>query len=107
MKTTKKELEKQREELLRRISGLSPWLEGSVVVTARRCGKKKCACHHEGPKHPVMYITGKEKGKTVSLYVPRGLEAEARVWAENYKHLKKLIRDISNIQKEIVRLREE
>jgi hypothetical protein len=53
-----------------------------------------------------MYITGKEKGKTVSVYVPRGWEAEARRWVENHRLLKKLIRDISDIQKQILRLRE-
>jgi hypothetical protein len=77
------------------------------VVTARRCGKKGCACMHQGPKHPVMYLTSKEGGKTVSLYIPRRLELEVRTWVENYRMVKELIRKISNVQKEIVRLRGE
>ena len=106
MQRTRKELEEQRKELLQKVKELSPWMEGSVVLTARRCGKKNCSCHSGGHKHPVMYITGKEKGKTVSVYVPRGWEAEARGWVENHRLLKKLIRDISDIQKQILKLRE-
>jgi hypothetical protein len=62
---------------------------------------------HQGPKHPVMYLTSKRQGKTVSVYVPRGLEAEVRTWVENYRKAKELIRTISDVQKEIIRLRGE
>jgi hypothetical protein len=107
MKDRKKELEKRREEIVRRMSGLSPWIQGSVVVVKRVCGQKGCACHRGGSKHPAMYLTGKEAGKTVSLYVPRKMEAEVGVWAGNYKQLKKLLREVSEIQAQILKLREE
>jgi hypothetical protein len=106
METKKQTLQAQRNKLISRISKLNPWIEGTVVTTTRICGKKNCACHGDGPKHPVMYVTWKESGKTISLYVPKGLEAEVSKWALNYKKLKEMIRDISNIQKDIVRLRE-
>jgi len=102
----RRSLEKKREKPLHRILTLAPWMEGTLVTTTRRCGKKNCACHRDGPKHPVVYVTWKEGGKTVSLYVPKGLETEVRVWVENYKRLKDLIREVSNIQRQIVRLRE-
>jgi hypothetical protein len=54
-----------------------------------------------------MYLTGKEKGRTVALYVPRKMEAEARRWSENYRQLKQLLRKISEVQRQILRLREE
>ena len=73
----------------------------------RVCGQKGCACHHGGEKHPAMYLTSKDEGKTVALYVPRSREAEARVWAANYKELKRLIREVSELQREILKLREE
>ena len=101
----RRSLEKKREAPLHRILTLDPWMEGTLVATTRRCGKKNCACH-KGPKHPVAYVTWKENGKTVSLYVPKGLETEVRTWVENYKRLKEIIREVSNIQREIVRLRE-
>ena len=107
MSIQRDQLEAQRRALIRRLSQLGPWIEGSLVSTARTCGKKSCACMNQGPKHPVMYITGKQKGKTVSLYIPRKLEAEVSTWLKNYKKAKELIRKISNVQKEIIRLREE
>jgi len=107
MKDRKKELEKRREELVGRMSELSPWIQGSVVVVKRVCGQKGCACHRGGNKHPAMYLTGKAEGKTVALYVPRKMEAEVRVWAGNYKKLKELIREVSEIQAQILKLREE
>ena len=78
-----------------------------MVATARRCGKKGCACQRGGAKHPVLYVTGKEKGKTVSLYVPRAMEAEVRTWAANYRKLKALLKEIDGVSKAILRLREE
>jgi 5-formyltetrahydrofolate cyclo-ligase len=54
-----------------------------------------------------VYVTWKERGKTVSLYVPRKLEIDVRRWVKNYRKLKELIREVSDIQKQIIRLRED
>lgn len=107
MKSLKKSLEAKRLTPLRKIHTLIPWVEGSLVSTSRFCGKKNCICHQGGSKHPVVYVTWKEKGKTVSLYVPRNLETGVTQWVQNYKKLKNLIREISEIQKQIIRLRED
>jgi len=107
MNRERRSLEKKREQPLQRILTLAPWMEGTLVTTTRRCGKKNCACHHEGPKHSVAYVTWKENGKTVSLYVPKGLETEVKTWVDNYRRLKEIAREVSNIQRQIVRLREE
>lgn len=106
MKTTKRILEAKKGKLLSKIAELGPWIEGTIVTTTRICGKTNCACHKGDSKHPVMYVTWKENGKTVSLYVPRKLEKEVSSWGANYKKLKALIREISDVQKDIVRLRE-
>jgi len=107
MKGQKQSLEAKRLKPLRKIQTLIPWIEGSLVSTSRFCGKKNCICHQGGSKHPVLYITWKEQGKTVSLYVPRRLESEVIGWVQNYKRLKDLIREISEIQKQIIGLRED
>jgi len=107
MKSLRQSLEAKRLKLLQKTQTLIPWIEGSLVSTSRFCGKKNCICHQGGPKHPVVYITWKENGKTVSLYVPRRLEPEVIGWVQNYKKLKALIREISEIQKQIIRLRED
>jgi hypothetical protein len=100
------QLQTKRQALLRQLQNLGPWIEGSLVATTRKCGKEGCACHHNGPKHPVLFITWKEAGKTISLYIPRQLESTVKEWAQNYKKLKALIRQVSEVQKQIVRLRE-
>lgn len=107
MNKRKQALGKKRNKLLKKVADFSPWIEGTLVKTTRICGRKSCACHTSGQKHPVMYVTWKENGKTVSLYVPRKMETEVKRWVENYRKLKELIRNISHIQKDIVRLRED
>jgi len=107
MRTLKQALEAKRLKFLQKIHTLIPWIEGSLVSTSRFCGKKNCICHQGGLKHPVLYVTWKENGKTISLYVPRRLESEVIAWVQNYKKLKNLIREISEIQKQIIRLRED
>lgn len=107
MKTVRRTLETKQLNPLRKMTSLSPWVEGSLVSTSRFCGKKNCACHQGGSKHPVVYVTWKENGKTVSLYVPRKLERDVRRWVNNYRKLKELVREVSDIQKQIIRLRED
>ncbi len=106
MKPTRHTLELKRRGLLKRIKEVAPWIEGSLVSTERKCGKDSCACHHGGTKHPVTFVTWKEDGKTISLYVPKNVEPEVRMWIENHKRLKILIRRMSDVQKDIIRLRE-
>lgn len=86
---------------------MDPWIQGSLVSTKRICGKPNCSCHHGGSKHPALFVTWKEQEKTLSLYVPRKLESEVKAWAGNYKRLKAVLREISGIQRQIVRLRED
>jgi len=107
MKTNKQALQQKAIKLTNKIEGLSPWMEGTVVSTERLCGKKNCICHTGGQKHAVMYVTWKEAGKTVSLYVPRAMEPDARKWADNYKKLKELLRGVSIIQRQVLRLRDD
>ncbi len=106
MNPLRSQLQAKRRSLLHQIHNLGPWIEGTLVITARKCGKDNCACHRQGPKHPVLFVTWKEAGKTVSLYIPRQLEAEVKQWTENYKRLKELIRQVSEVQRQMVRLRE-
>lgn len=107
MNSLKRTLQTNQLKLLQKMAPLHPWIEGSLVSTSRFCGKKNCACHHGGLKHPVLYVTWKENGKTVSLYIPRIMETDVRKWVQNYRKLKELTREVSDIQKQIVRLRED
>jgi hypothetical protein len=107
MKTTYRTLETKRRQFVNQIASLDPWIEGTFVSTSRRCGKKNCTCHKGGTKHPVLYLTWKENGKTLSLYVPRRWEVEVRRWVETYKKLKTLIREVTLLQRQVIGLRED
>jgi len=107
MDAIKLKLEGKHLKLMGKIGEVGPWMEGTVVATERICGKKNCVCNTGGRKHPVMYITWKEAGKTVSLYVPKGMEQKAKEWTGNYKKLKELLREVSVIQRQVLRLRDD
>ena len=107
MKTTRTRLEAKRSRVLKKIINLGPFIQGSLVSTTRICGKKGCACRHGGPKHPATYLTWKQDQKTVSLYVPRALESEIMLWTLNYKKLKAILQELSDIQREVLKLRED
>jgi len=106
MKITYRTLEAQRRRLISKVTSVDPWIEGTFVSTSRRCGKKNCACHQGGIKHPVLYLTWKENGKTFSLYVSKRWEIDVRRWTENYKKLKVLIREVTLLQRQMIGLRE-
>jgi len=106
MKTEKQRLEAVRRDLMRQMKRIGPGIGDTVAIVERKCGKKSCACHRGGPKHPAMFVTWKEERKTQALYVPREMEPEVQRWAENHKTLRALIRRITEIQKQILRLRE-
>jgi hypothetical protein len=107
MKSKKRELEAMRRELMRQLKKIGPVIGDTVVVVQRKCGKKSCACHRDGPKHPAMFVTWKDQGKTQALYVPRGMEEEVQRWADNHRALRDVLRRITEVQKQIIRLRED
>ena len=62
------QLEKQRAELLKRISGVGDLRRGSITATSGKCGKPTCHCAKPGSvgHGPNYRLTRKVKGKTVT-----------------------------------------
>jgi hypothetical protein len=73
-----------RAAALGRIAQTEPFLEGPL------CPVKRPGCRKSG-----WHLTFKQKGKTRTVYVPMDLVAEVKSWTQNYKRLKKLIREVS------------
>lgn len=48
-------------------------------------------------------LTFKEKGKTMSVYVPKDLVPEVRQWVEQHRELKKLMAEISQLSIGVIR----
>lgn len=95
-------LRKRRDALLKRLTKLGPFIQGSVVRIQRRCGYLRCRCATGGPGHTSTYLTYAKKGKTHTLYIPIDLEEEVVEWSQNNKQLKALIRQMDEVHRKIV-----
>ena len=73
-----------RATALRRIAQIGPFLEGSL-----------CQFRRPGCSRPGWHLTFKQNKKTRTVYVPMALVPEVKKWNLNYRHLKKLIREVS------------
>lgn len=103
---SKKNLLKIRKILLGEFKKIGPFIEGSLSTVNRICGNKNCQCRkYHNKKHPSLFLTWKEKKKTKAIYILTSNHHEAESWNQNYKKLKILIKQISNIQKELLKLR--
>ena len=96
-------LERKRDSIIKKLSGIGPFVDGSMVVVKRRCGNKNCKCYLKGEKHESYYLMYKVAGVTKAVYIPVDLEDEVREWNDNYKRLKKIIAEICRANKEIIR----
>lgn len=102
------ELENDRSELLRQISGLGDFRRGSITPTRGTCGTPTCHCHQpQDPGHgPTWRLTYKVEGKTVteSFASPAALRKAQKEVAE-YQRLRELSQELLAVNEKICRLR--
>ena len=89
--------------VLRRIRRIRPFIQASLNVTRKKCGRPTCACATEGALHETAQLTWKEKGKTQTLHVPVELRREVAQWVEEGKRFKQLGKEMSEAQKRLLR----
>ncbi len=105
MKKERKNLIKKQKKLIDELKSIDGWIEGSLTTVQRVCGTKTCRCMNGGLKHKAMFFTWKGKDKkTKSLYVPVGKQEEAIILNQNYKKIKKLVKEISENQKLLLKM---
>ncbi len=73
-----------RAKTLRQIAQIGPFLEGAL-----------CQFQRPGCAKPGWHLTFKQKGRTRTVYVPMDLVTDAKSWTRTYRHLKKLIRQVT------------
>lgn len=96
-------LTRRRDSLLKRLSGMGPFVHGSLVLIARTCGNSAhCRCSR-GFKHVNTYLSYTAKGKTKMVYIPVDLEKDVRHWSAAYRERKEVMAKISDLQKEMIR----
>jgi hypothetical protein len=87
------------QRVLARLRTVGPFLEGSLTITTKRCGKPACRCLEAGPLHEAAVLTWKEEGTTRTLHVPIALRETVAAWVEESKRLKQLSREMSVAQR--------
>jgi hypothetical protein len=103
--TTKstEELEAQRAVLLRQMRQAGPLVEGSIAMVARRCGSRGCPCAQGVRKHEAMILCKKVAGRSVATYVPKAMWEQVRTWNREHRKIKRVLKEISRINEQIVR----
>ena len=89
-------LEDRRDRLCQELATIGEMRSGSLAARCRRCGKTGCGCAppDEAARGPVLSLTRKESGKTVTRIIPAW--AAARAWAEaaEYQRFRRLSQEL-------------
>jgi hypothetical protein len=82
---------KARDAALRQLVQLGPFIEGSLSPFKR-----------PGCAQPGWHLTFKQQGRTRTLYVPMELVAHVKLWTQNYRNLKRLIRQVTRHSRAVI-----
>ncbi|MBA3065841.1 hypothetical protein FP828_05075 [bacterium] len=96
-------LKRKRDSLIKRMGKAKPFVAGSVVTVNKKCGNKNCKCAKSDYRHKTFYLMYKEKGITKGVYIPVDMVEEVRTWSEEWKAVKELVKEITAIQKAIIK----
>jgi hypothetical protein len=83
---------KARRTALDRMVQIGPFVAGTLSRVKRTA-----------ISNPLWYLTYKEQGHTRTIYVPVAIVDEVMEWTENYRWLKRLMRDVTNCSRAIIR----
>lgn len=85
-----------RSKLHQLLAQADGFLNGSLIVMARRCGKPTCRCASDDEaKHRSLYLGQTLNGKTTMLYIPASLEPIVRQWVGNFQQAAQVIEQLS------------
>lgn len=92
-KETLEELQDEKKRLIREISELEDFRQGSLSPRYRKCGKPNCHCAQEGSKGhgPLWLVTRAVDGKTVSKTIPKENVDETSRQIETFHHFQELV----------------
>lgn len=98
-KKTKKieKLLEMQQDLLQKLQNTGNLCRGTVVLLKQSCTNKNCSKCKSGEKHPQYYLTQSRNSKSKLTFVGNKNEKLVRQWTENYKKIKQLIDDLSDI----------
>jgi hypothetical protein len=97
------ELEARRAVLLRQLRRAGSAIEGSLAMVPRKCGSATCECARGVVKHRAMILCKKVAGRSAATYVPKDLWEQVRGWNREHKRLKKVLKEMSALNEQIIR----
>jgi hypothetical protein len=95
-------IRRMRDSRVKQLVPRGPVLAGSLVQIAKHCGHAGCHCQR-GQKHVGWYLTRSVDGKTQTTYVPLTMLEEVQGWIKEYRRLKTLTAEISQLNRELIR----
>ena len=101
-------LRKRRDALLRKLPPLKAILRGSLIERYKRCGKPGCKCA-DGPGHgPKYYLSVSYPGLRPQMdYVPHESHDQVAEFVANFLRAREILEEVSEINHELLRRREE
>ena len=96
-------LKVRRDAKLKLLREAGPLVQGSLYKKRIKCGAPSCRCA-KGERHEAYVLTQKVNGKTKTTHVPRDLVDEVKTWANEAKRVKKLMKEISDLNEQIIRM---
>ena len=89
---------------IKELGQAKPFISGSFIRTARKCGNPDCQCAKGGTKHPCCMLSSKVKGKTKGVYIPVALADEVESWVKEHRRVKGILKEIDKLNEQIIRL---
>jgi hypothetical protein len=100
-------LRKRRQSLQRQLPSLIAILRGSLITRYKRCGKPGCKCARGRGHGPKYYLSVSFPRLRPQMdYVPQGLYAQTKKFLANYQRARKILEEICEINRELLRRRE-
>lgn len=93
----------RRDSRLRQLAQVGPFIAGSLAKVGVKCGNPNCRCA-SGERHESWVLTRKERGKTVTVRVPRDMVEEVKQWVAEHKRIKRLAKEASSLSEQMLRL---
>lgn len=82
-------------------------VQGSLVRMARPCGNPGCRCARRGQKHVSWYLAVTRHGKSQMFYIPHTWEPRVKESIQQYRQIRQLLRQLSDLAVERLRRRQE
>lgn len=88
--------ERQARSRLAKIVHQQPFLQGSLIDSTFKCGKKNnCWCAKAKEGHPACYLSIRVGKKRKMIYIPKDCEKQIREWVKTYREINRSIAKVS------------